>query len=52
MPDALSAATLFISRLRDWLRICWLAYPEARPTQLTDLQEQLVPHKVTTLQTI
>jgi len=30
MPDALPAATLPISGLREWLRICWLAYREAR----------------------
>jgi len=29
MPDALPVATLPISRLGDWVRICWLAYSEA-----------------------
>jgi len=29
-PDALPAATLPISGLGDWLKICWLAYLEAR----------------------
>jgi len=28
-PDVLPATTLPISRLRDLLRISWLAYPEA-----------------------
>jgi len=28
--DALPAATVSISRLSDRLRICWLAYPEAK----------------------
>jgi len=31
-PDALPVTTLPISRLGDRLRICWLAYPEARST--------------------
>jgi len=29
MPDALPAATLPVSRLGDWLRICWIAYAKA-----------------------
>jgi len=32
---------LFISRLADWLRICWLAYPEASQCQITLTK----PHK-------
>jgi len=33
MPDVLPTATLPISGLEDWLRIYWLAYPEARPNR-------------------
>jgi len=33
MPDAIPAAILSISGLRDQLRISWSAYSEARPVQ-------------------
>jgi len=39
MPDALPATTLPISWHGDWLKICWLAYPETRPSGGYDHQQ-------------
>jgi len=46
MPDALSATTLPISRLRDQLRIRWLTHPEARLKKKTFKKELAFPYQI------